>query len=279
MSQFDLIEKYVTNNLNEAERLSFEQEMKGDAQLRSEVKLQQDIIEGVKQARVAELKAMLNNVPISGGYSLATGKIALATLTAGIIGAALYFTMRTESVEPQELSEDIKVEQSVPAEITEIAPVEEPTTESGVTNTESEAKSNIPAPAKKKSTPKERPAPSVSVMDPTEELTSKTEEAIANEVNTRSEISASSIEVETQSGNKDYPFHYQYAKGKLHLFGPFDAGLYEIIEINGGSHTIFLYYKEAYYHLDQRESKIVPLIQIRDTELLNRLDQYRDNPK
>ncbi|MEQ8302655.1 MAG: hypothetical protein RIB47_04630 [Cyclobacteriaceae bacterium] len=279
MSQFDLIEKYVTNNLNEAERLSFEQEMKGDAQLRSEVKLQQDIIEGVKQARVAELKAMLNNVPISGGYSLATGKIALATLTVGIIGAALYFTMRTENVEPQEVTQDIKVEQSVPAEITEIAPVEESNPEPEVTSTEAEATSNIPTTAKNNPAPKERSTPNVSVMDPTEELTSKTEEAIANEVNTRSEISASSIEVETQSGNKDYPFHYQYAKGKLHLFGPFDAGLYEIIEINGGSHTIFLYYKEAYYHLDQRESKIVPLIQIRDAELLSRLDQFRDNPK
>ncbi len=279
MSQFDLIEKYVTKSLSEAERLSFEQEMKGNAQLRSEVQLQQEIIEGVKQARVAELKAMLNNVPISGGYSLTAGQIALATLTAGIIGAALYFTMRTESVEPQHVSQDIKVQQSVPSEITEIAPVEESTPEPEVTSAEAEATSNIPATAKKNPAPKERSTPSVSVMDPTEELTSKTEEAIANEVNTRSEISASSIEVETQSGNKDYPFHYQYAKGKLHLFGPFDAGLYEIIEINGGSHTIFLYYKEAYYHLDQRESKIVPLIQIRDAELLNRLDQFRDNPK
>ena len=274
-----MIEKYVTNRLSEAERLTFEQEMKGDAQLGSEVKLQQEIIEGVKQARITELKAMLNNVPISGGYALSAGKMALATLTAGIIGAALYFNLRTESVEHPELIQEAKVEQNVPAEITQTEPAEEPAPESEVTTSESKVITSEPTPAKKKLTPTEGSKPMVSVMDPTEELTSKTEEAIANDVNTRSEISASSIEVETESGNKDYPFHYQYAEGKLHLFGPFDTGLYEIIEINGGSHTIFLYYNGAYYHLDQRESKIAPLIQIRDTELLTRLDQYRGNPK
>ncbi|MEQ9412302.1 MAG: hypothetical protein RIF39_00655, partial [Cyclobacteriaceae bacterium] len=88
-------------------------------------------------------------------------------------------------------------------------------------------------------------------------------------------ISASSVEVELVNGNKNYSFHYQFKDSRLALYGPFDSSLYEIIELNGTVHSIFLYYNDSYYHLDETEHKIVPLIMIRDTELLGKLEKYR----
>jgi hypothetical protein len=61
----------------------------------------------------------------------------------------------------------------------------------------------------------------------------------------------------------------------LVLYGKFDKGLYEIIEINGSSHSIFLFYKENYYLLDEKETTITPLTPIRDSQLVKKLKEYR----
>ena len=81
MSQFDLIEDYLTNRLDENARATFETQMNADPELRAEVGLQKGIIEGVKSARAAELKAMLNNVPVGGATTALTGKIVIATIS------------------------------------------------------------------------------------------------------------------------------------------------------------------------------------------------------
>ena len=116
MSQFELVEDYLTNRLDEGARKAFEQRMQGDPQLRSEVELQQGIIEGIKSARAAELKAMLNNVPIGGSTASAiTGKVILATISAGIIGTALYFGLRDNQEEPLQ-TEQVTIEDTIAAE-------------------------------------------------------------------------------------------------------------------------------------------------------------------
>jgi len=85
----------------------------------------------------------------------------------------------------------------------------------------------------------------------------------------------SKLDVVTQPADKKYSFHYQFTQGKLHLFGPFDRNLYEILEINGDSHAVFLFYKENYYLLDEAQTAVMPLTPIRDGKLLQMLREYR----
>ena len=93
--------------------------------------------------------------------------------------------------------------------------------------------------------------------------------------NSKSALTASHIQVETDSSSKKYNFHYQFNNGKLQLFGPFDKSLYEILEINGDNHAVFLFYRENYYLLDEQQNQITKLQLIKDSALLKKLKEYR----
>lgn len=270
MSQFELIEDYLTNRLDDGARKAFEQRMQGDPQLRSEVELQQGIIEGIKSARAAELKAMLNNVPIGGSTASAiTGKVILATISAGIIGTALYFGLRNNQEEPLP-PEQVTIEDTIAAEPENIEVITETVEEPSKETTKSSGKQA----AKKKSEVKAT-SPKIDVMDLTEEMKDSMEETTTPKPVEKPTVSMSSIEVDTDNTSKVYTFHYQFKNDKLLLYGPFDSSLYEILEINGGSHTVFLFYRNSYYHLDELEKEITPLIMIRDFELLEKLEKFR----
>ncbi len=276
MSQFELVEDYLTNRLDDGARIAFEEQMNADPQLKAEVNLQKGIIEGVKSARIAELKAMLNNVPIGGVTSAITGKIVIATISAGILGTVLYFGLKsTPANEPQAKTEETTIEQP-------LAPLEEPqekvetiTESTEVPKTDLKQKPNETTP--KVIQPKEERVspPSIDVLDPTEDMKENEEDITAPKSGNKPTISPSTLEVELDGNNINYSFHYQFKDAKLVLYGPFDSSLYEIIELNGSMHTIFLYYDNSYYKLDENDHEIVPLIMIRDKELLNRLERYR----
>lgn len=284
MSQFELIDDYLTNRMDEAARVNFEQRMEADSQLKAEVSLQKEIIEGVKQARVAELKTMLNNVPVGGASGALTGKIALATLSAGILGTILYFTLQGED-KPQSLTDAEPTVIETPTTQPEI--VTETETASATEEQKEELANENPVAEKKNSAgirklEATKPAsPKIEVIDLTPEMSQSNDETSAAPPlhTTKPVVSASSVEVETDNTNKIYPFHYQFKNDKLVLYGPFDSSLYEIIEINGGKHNLFLYYKDSFYHLDEKEHLIVPLIMIRDSELLSVLERYRNGKK
>lgn len=268
MSQFELIEDYLTNRLDDGARNTFEQRMQADPQLKSEVDLQQGIIEGIKSARTAELKAMLNNVPIGGGTgSAVAGKVVLAAITAGIIGTALYFGFRSDQIE-QEIAETAIEETIVPAP--ELETVEETVPE------ETQEVSKQPIEQVKTKSEVKSSAPKIDVMDLTEEMNDSMKETTIPKAINQPTVSTSSIEVNTDDSNSVYSFHYQFKDDKLVLYGPFDSSLYEILEINGSTHTVFLYYKKSYYRLDELEKEITPLIMIRDFELLGKLETFRN---
>jgi len=277
MSQFELVENYLTNRMDDGARSAFEEQMNADPQLKAEVNLQQGIIEGVKTARAAELKAMLNNVPVGGASSAITAKVAIATISAGILGTVLYFSLRsTPAEEVQVQNEETTTEQP-------LAPIEESkekvastieSIEESKVQPEKKQDNSTSAEAKQNKAEKVT-SPQIDVLDLTEDMNDNLEETVATKPTHKPMISASTVEVELVNGNKDYSFHYQFKDTRLALYGPFDSSLYEIIELNGAIHSIFLYYNNSYYHLDEKEQNVVPLIMIRDSELLGKLEQYR----
>lgn len=281
MENFDLIDDYLRGQLSGQEKEAFEKQLQADPSLQTEVTLQQQLVDGIKKARISELKAMLSQVPVTGamtsGAGLSTMQIMVGAVASAVVatGTLLYF-------QPWKTASEVEVK------------TEQPVTESVLPKVDTKAEAKTPEPvvesksspvvvdAKTKKTskavtPEARSVrPNIQVVDPTSELAGNpaADEKAKVDKNIGA-ISDSHIEVENIDNDKQYAFHYQFNQGKLILYGKFDKALYEIIEVNGSSHSIFLYYKDNYYLLDENETAISPLTPIRDKQLIQKLKEYR----
>ena len=148
MSNFELIDDYLANRLNEQDRKDFEHQLDGDPALKEEVDFQQQVVSGVRQARAIELKSMLNNIPVTGSF-WSGGKIAAAAVTVGLVATSLYFYQK----EDEQLITPIE---SVQQEIS--TPPSEHATEPDITPAaESKANENTSATSKSAGQPTEKP--------------------------------------------------------------------------------------------------------------------------
>jgi hypothetical protein len=284
MTNFELIDDYLTNRLTESERMAFEQEVASDPSLKADVDLQKSIVESIKNARAAELKSMLNNVSIGGSVSsgLTSLKIAAGVIGAGLLIGSLYYYYQPKGLtEVPNLSTSIQdsVQGNDSAESSQKLipiPVEEPIKENKQQVVAEPKEEKAVEIKKKTSIPSEVNQPKIEVIDPTDEMSSEDNHStIVTSENSKSGVTASHIQVEIDSSSKKYNFHYQFNEGKLQLFGPFDKSLYEILEINGDSHAVFLFYRENYYLLDEKQDQVTKLPLIKDSSLIKKLKEYR----
>jgi hypothetical protein len=282
MSNLELIDDYLTNRLNELERKSFEQQMSSDPTLKADVELQKEIIQGLKQARAAELKAMLNKVPVAtptfylSPLRIAAGLIGTAVLATGLylyydrngnfnttqISSSLVDSIR----QTEDQNSDLKVD-STQKELSRVESIDKKE------NNRELKKQNKPVTTNTKEN-----KPAIDLLDPTEELTGENEISPEKNSNAKSTISVAKIEVNVNSSEKKFKSHYQFVNGKLILYGNFDSGLYEIIEVNAQeSRSLFLYYKTAYYLLDEAKTEITILKAISDPVLIQKIKTFRSN--
>ena len=271
MTNFEKIDDYLSNRLPSDERTSFEQALTEDPALRQELALQKEIVGAVQQARAAELKHLLQQVPVPApGWS--SGQVAATVITIAAVSTGLYFYFQAS--EPETLSPETP-EMTIEPDATPPATEPETTPDVNVPAAEAEKKPATTAKPTQRISPVQKP--DIQVVDPSAEFSeTKEPESISEAPASPYELTVSKLEVVTQSADKKHTFHYQFAQGKLHLFGPFDRNLYEILEINGDSHAVFLFYKENYYLLDEAQTAIMPLTPIRDGKLLQMLREYRN---
>jgi hypothetical protein len=274
MENLELIEKYVTGKLHGPEKDAFELQLQTDTSLQRDLARQKQIINGIKSARIMELKAMLNQVPVGGFMhtGISAVKVITGAVTAGAIitGSLFYFKpWKKEMALPVVENELPAVHKNPKTEVTPVDPKE---------GKPSSVTSESGKEVKKKSTPsKKRNAvqPKIDVVDPTDELTKEPSHADEKLAKHQSIIVTSRIGIDVNSSSSKYSFHYQFNQGKLILYGIFDNGLYEILEVNGDTHSIFLYYKGDYYLLNEKQAAITPLTAIKDLELVKKLKEYR----
>ena len=77
--------------------------------------------------------------------------------------------------------------------------------------------------------------------------------------------------------HRKYSFHYQFYNNKLYLYGDFD-NKYEILELNTPAGiSIYMFYKDKFYELQQNQEKITPLNAIRNSALMRDLKTIREN--
>lgn len=283
MNNFELIDDYLTNRLNEQEKKSFEQQIASDPALKADVDLQHEILHGLKAARIAELKAMLNKVPVT----TPTIYFSPLRIAAGLIGAAalatgLYFySEKNGNFNPNQISsslvDSIRQSEQTNAEVQADSVVNDLNQDVKVDKIviSSETKrDNAPV---SENTKESKPA--IDLLDPTSDLTeSNNDNAPETTVTKSATIAIASIEVDVNSAERKYKSHYQFANGKLILYGSFDNGLYEIIEVNGqNSRSLFLYYKTGYYLLDESKKEVTLLKEISDPVLIQKLNTFRSN--
>jgi hypothetical protein len=281
----DKIDDYLRGTLNEADKAAFEAEMEGNTELTREVRFQEMVVDGLRSARRAELKAMLNNVPVSGG---STGFFNWKMATAfGVILLGLFAVWYINI--PEETSTEIeeRVVESTPSEpnqeVTQPDVITEVTEE--ITETP-RASTPVVAPkstreSKRTSSPKttEKPvtekSPGIISGFEKEDEPNEPSEMYSESAIEMGKASYSSLEVEVDNSDGKYKFHYQFKAGKLLLMGSFDKGLYEILEFNSeGKKTVFLYYRDKFYHLKETQTKIMALEELQDKVLELKLREF-----
>lgn len=280
MNISELIDDYLTNRLPEQDRIAFEQRMASDHTLKADVALQKEIIESLRVTRMTELKSMLKKVPVATPTIYFTPlRIAAGLIGTAVLATGLYFFMdnnghfnvnqissslvdsinQTENKNPDLQPDSSKNEMN-------IAPIiKNKALKEAIKQKDTEAIDQNNKGAK----------PSIDLIDPTGELT-ETEPTPENTISNSPAISLAKIDAEVNSRERKFKSHYKFAQGKLVLYGTFDKGLYEIIEVNAqSSRTLFLFYKSAYYFLDETQKEITLLKEITDPVLLDKLQAFR----
>ena len=278
----ELMDDYLANRLDDAGRNAFEQKLEADPALKSEFITQKGFVEGIRNARIAELKNIMNNTPIppAAGGSAVTLKVAAWIIGVSIIGFGVYwFTSQETETQHEEVTLEIpEIASKTDHEKIEETSVNEPDNTSSeaeqVTQKEEAKKENKPKVVAKSKIKQ----PELEVYDPTKEVAETSIETENDPIVSTKKQKVSSLVVETDNSQKKYSFHYQFLDGKLILMGAFDATLYEILEFFADDkRTIFLFYTGKYFLLDESKVKPTPLTEIKDAKLLEKLETYRAN--
>jgi len=286
---FEMLDDYLANRLSDADRSALEQKIASDPALKQELAIQRQVIEGLRRARIAELKQMLNNTPVpppAGGSQALLVKLGAAMVTAGIIGTGLYFFLKDDSATTAH-------ESAAPAQQEPVAttpqlqqPAAEPAIDSQASEPQAEIKAPAPVAEKKKATKDTATQPAGQPQKPAAFAPAEEESSTAAPSGEAPVVSGAARNANSSSlavdnvVDKRYNFHYQFKDGKLLLYGPFsEKTTYEILEFfaDNKNNTVVLYYKDKYYLLHEDVDKVTPLKPITDPALLGKLKEYRKN--
>jgi hypothetical protein len=212
----------------------------------------------------------------------------MLAVVAGLIATAVWFfsqdqaEVKQESAPIAEQTPETKDEPEVTESIDETARQEEPAVEEKATV--KEEKKVTPKTKKPSAEPVQPKRPEVS------ELTPESEESSSAKYVTQPsfeqlkdapvrESKNSSIAIENVADSKKYTFHYQFKQGNLVLYGPAFSSkdTYEILEFFVGKKqtTVILYHQNDYYLLNREVTDVVELTPIKDTALVNMLNDKR----
>lgn len=291
MSNTELINAYFDNELNPSEKKTFEDRLTRDSDLQQEFKFQEDIIEGIRNARRQSLKARLDQVQVggasTGGSAWTAGKIAGMIGLAAIVGFGIYYfypgnepvetsspivmeenTAEESNSQPTDIADESEDIVEVPASNEQEQPVvkevqETPAAEENVESTVAEQSNEVKEESK-------NPVVAPSFEDPRDEETNVN--LPAGEVGGKAVVASENLEISVDNESRKYDFHYTLNEDKLTLFGNFENDLYQILEFNTSDMKAwFLSFNGDYYRLEPTEGKVEKLEKVTDAALLTTL--------
>jgi hypothetical protein len=245
----ELLDNYLANRLSEQERVEFEKKVEADPELKKEISFQQSLVEGIRNARAAELKTMFNTIPV-----------------AGLFASGIYYLISHDE----------------PSEVTVIEQPEQ-FSDNGIERSESgedTATTIVTTDTKENTVPKETTVTQLKKADKSASSPAPVDAALKRERELVKVVSStfvtSSTEVVTDNSLLNYTFHYAFKNKKLMLYGSFEQSQYQILEfITADEHVFFLNYKGNYYLLDDKNNTPTPLMPIKDPQLLKQLKEFR----
>ncbi len=283
----ELLDEYVSNRLKAQDKIDFEKKLESDSSLKKEFQFQHKVAEKIREARVSELKAMFNNVPAaaleSSGSSVVT-QVVLWVAVVGALGTGIFLYLNNDKAEVQSVAKQDEIKQDSPpavepeqSQAQDPLPLEkeEKISSPGDNIVKEEETVSPQNPAKENTAEAEKPK-TLDIFDPTAENENSAAEKSEDRSGQTLTSTKSSIVVAIENTDKRYNFHYQFKDSKLHLYGAFEKNLYEIMEFfSDNKRTVFLFYKDSYYLLNEEDEKIKPLAPINDPTLVKKLKDYR----
>ena len=231
MKNFEKVAAYFENELGESEKQNLLKELETNPELKSEFNFQQQVIEGIKEARKAELKAMLNNVPIASvGTSSFSSifKVIIGGAVTILVGSGVYWYYFSSNTPSESVREPVSIEyvdKSEPVNEKDILKTPETSDKVEDDKVKSDMKEDISNNSKVS-----KQESSETTIAKTPKMPSAADDNFATQTlpeenldipKTVSEASvniSSKVDVEVRM-KKKYNFHYQFNSGKLILYG------------------------------------------------------------
>ena len=300
---FDLIDSYLNGEMTNHEAIEFESQLQKDPLLENEFQLQKDIVNSIRAFRQAELKATLNTVDVGVGGTFTVLKVAAGIGVIALLGLGVYYfsgnlnknqldgasknssliVEKEEAEETTPKTETNDLVEEVNDQIAKVADDEEKTivkTEEPIKQEAQISNSKDIVTASEEVVKSEQPEIKlpevVEAFDKEEGQISENIKVPENKLNKVTETYLPKTEV-VEMDHRKYSFHYQFYNNKLYLYGEFD-NKYEILELNTPAGiSIYMFYKDNFYELEQNQEKITPLNAIQDSTLMRDLKTIREN--
>ncbi len=300
---------YLVGGLSGEERAQFESMVASDPLLKAEFELQKDLVEAIKDRRRTQLKERLNSIPtdvlhqgiglsnsirwilgLSIGSVMMAGwffynwqsgeinsstknEIALATDSAKILEEAeAKASAISHKIIEAEIAQDLSPKETEVQKHSESLELKHDPEGDGKTTkkpnrNKAEAVGGVPQQGP--------PADPMSFAEPlVPEKNDDHGDAPAKMQMSSPAVASSMPEVSVKEDGK-HKFHYQYAGGRVMLYGEF-VKVYELLEFNSKANkSVVMFYDDKFYELSPTGGQIVQLKAVIDKQRIAELTAYR----
>lgn len=275
------IDQYILNQLNKADKAKFEELIASDTRLQNEIALQKSISKVFNQTGSAQLKARLNQVPIS---MASTGNAIMfkwigAGVAASLIAGFIIFMLpkaeqKTENIVPaaetnSHLKSNSPAAQKVEQQYTASSSVALSNSNQAKQNTQHTAVNK----SKNTTAELEEYKETSDFSDVTNgDITRENQSVSLPSSNLSSEnnkLNSLSVSIDDSNGSEK---SYQFSGSKLTLFGDFAKHPYELLELNHkGEKALYLSYQNEFYELVWGKSAKTPLNKVNNKQTIEKL--------
>ncbi|MEM8966240.1 MAG: hypothetical protein AAGE93_07470 [Bacteroidota bacterium] len=277
------VDLYLKGKLSESDQAALEEQIRQDPLLQNEVKLQQEVFQAIGEARKANIKARLDQIPVEQSPWVFGSPFKIAAVVSALVvtsvGAYLalspsedeVFTQINITSSEQSILKRQSVQAPQPVVVSEEIPdaiIADPDESTLV----ADARPATPQLSSPKSPTIRRPNVKEDFSEDAVQLDYS--DFVMPQKRSLQSNAASEANISIESVlDKVYPFHYQFYEDKLFLHGDFEQAPYKVIALNTeNGRRLFLEYINNYYLLAEKQ-EVSPLILIQDATLVKELRQ------
>ncbi|TAH24694.1 MAG: hypothetical protein EAZ07_09245 [Cytophagales bacterium] len=277
------VDKYLSGKMNNAEKIGFEDKIANNPELKKELDFQSELIEAIKTARKAELKARLNKIPTQHLTRPSYKNILKIASGIAIVGGIVAYLVSLDN-NPSENKTSSLDKKIVPIAKKESVVNKELESNSGleVINEHKIVKtssSNIKKVNKnQKSIAKKTDIELPDFTDLAHESISNSNDDVPSDKFLKdAPLHKSDVEVAIVK-DTEYKFHYKNHNGKLYLLCDFKGKPYDIIALNNNNlKQLYLFFDNQYFEIKNNKIQATPLKTFKSPEIIKQLDKVRNH--